>query len=100
MLTLIFASFLVIGEADATPNEEGCRKMDSKFYGDHIDEVRKFFFENKPSWVGRVNESPGSVCSKEAHIYVEAKPEFNNVGLHWIIYIDMKSGEMSIVDGL
>ena len=74
--------------------------MDAKYFRDHIEEARSYFSQQKPNWSGKVDETPGIICRTDAHIYVDAKPEFNNVGFHWTIAIDRKTGKMSIIEGI
>ncbi|GAA0921811.1 hypothetical protein GCM10009552_43260 [Rothia nasimurium] len=92
--------FFGVGTPEDALAKYGCRKMDQEFYASHIDEARRFFHEKKPAWTGKTDEAPGIICTKDAEIYVDAKPEFNNAGYHWTVSIDMKTGEMSIIEGL
>ena len=100
MTMLSLGLFMAISTANDALAKYGCKGMDAKYFRDHIEEARSHFSQQKPNWSGKVDETPGIICRTDAHIYVDAKPEFNNVGFHWTIAIDRKTGKISIIEGI
>lgn len=99
MRVLIFA-LLIFASFGSHASDRDYTEMNKRASDAMLPKIKKAFVEGVKVPIERVDISVGYDCGGSVYYVFEAKPEFRNVGSHWIVEMYKANGKVHIESGI
>lgn len=99
-MKILFVLLLTFVLSFTAVAKDECHEMPQESFVTNLPKAVAYFVKANRFPIGKVVISAGQTCGNEDYFEFEAKPEVNNVGNHWSVVLDSKTGKMSILDGI